>query len=66
MTTTVIIKSPFPNHRDISIEVLGPVEEDGCQRLIQEFRLTDGQEQKLYVYPGQTLSISEIEKELND
>lgn len=66
MTTTVIIKSPFPNHHDISIEVLGAMDSDGHSPLLREVRLTDGQEQQFYVYSGQTLSISEIAKELHE
>lgn len=59
----LIVKSPYPNHQDVLVEVLGPVKEDGCQRLLQEVRLTEGEEHQFFVYSEQTLHISEIERE---
>ena len=63
MTTTVIIKSPKPNHLDVFVEILGPKDPDGVSELRQEIRLREGEEITQYVYQGQYLTITEIDKE---
>jgi hypothetical protein len=59
MTTTVIIKSPNPNHNDLLVKIINPK----TQEEYSTKRLTDGEEASLYVYGSQSLVIDEIAKD---
>ena len=60
MTTTVIIKSPKPNHHDVLVQLI-----DGHTGRIQgTIRVKEGEETRQYVYDGRELKITEISKEI--
>lgn len=58
MTTTVIIKSPSPNHEDLLVNLIDIT----TGQPFQGYHLTDGDELTLYVHSGQGFSVQEVPK----
>jgi len=63
MTNTVIIRSPYPNHQDVLVEICGAMDQDGVRPLQSFIRLKEGEETRQYVHSGSFLGISEIPRE---